>query len=103
MQLEDGGEYLTPEERIAAATPVYAGDYWELFDTFRAAQKLFADEVALVDEACRDKKNKNTLGNRTAAGRKWFRELPASKLNQAKDAAAKWNSDGAPDKDRVHV
>jgi hypothetical protein len=102
-QLENDEEYLTFEDRVAAAKPVFAGAYWELFDDFRAAQHLFSDEVALVDEACRDKKDKKDFGKRTAAVREWFRELPQSKKDEAKKAAEKWNSEGAHDKNRMHV
>ena len=30
---------------------VYAKEYWSLFDGFKAAQKLFANKVALIDAA----------------------------------------------------
>jgi hypothetical protein len=101
--LENGGEGLTPEEREAAARPIHAGDYWKPWDAFRVAQRLFAAEVALVDEGSRDKKNKNTFGKRTGAIRKWFDELPKSKLEEAKKVAEKWNSEGAPDKEKMLV
>ena len=102
-RLKDGGEYLTPEEREVDARPTYAGDYWKAWTDFRAAERLFADEVARIDNACRDKKNKKTFGDRTIAVRKWFDELPLSKLEEAKKAAEKWNSEGARDKNRMHM
>jgi hypothetical protein len=102
-RLKDGGEYLTPEEREVDARPTYAGEYWKPWTDFRAAEKLFADEVALIDDECRDKTNKKTLGDRTIAVRKWFGGLPASKLEEAKKAAEKWNAEGAPDRDRMHM
>lgn len=37
------------------------------------------------------------------AVRKWFDELPSSKLEEAKKAAEKWNSEGARDKNRMHM
>ena len=88
-RLKDGREYLTPEEHEVDARPTYAGDYWKVWTDFRAAERLFADEVAQIDNACRDKKNKKTLGDRMIAVRKWFDELPPSKLEEAKKAAEK--------------
>jgi hypothetical protein len=99
--LEKGGEALTPEEREAAAKPTDAGDYWKPWDAYRVAQQLFADKVGLVDEGSRDKTNKKTLGNRTAAIRKWFGQLPKSKLEEAERVAVKWNTEGAPDKAKM--
>lgn len=103
VQLRNTGEYQTAEEREMAGRPVYAGKYWTLFDGFDAAQHIFADEVCLIDEACRDKKNKKTFGDRTTALRKWYSKLPESKVEEAKKAAEKWNQEGAPDKDRMHM
>lgn len=97
VQLENGDKDMTSEEREAAAKPTDAGDYWKPWDVYRVAQRLFSDEVALVDEGSRDKTNKKTLGNRTAAIRKWFNELPKSKLEEAERVAVKWNAEGAPD------
>ena len=42
-------------------------------------------------------KNKKTLSDCTIAVRKWFNELPPSKLEKAKKAAEKWNSEGTCD------
>ena len=94
-------EDLTPEEREAATRPTDAGKYWKLWDAFRAAQQLFPDEVAQIDSASRDKTNKKTLGNRTAALRKWFNQLPRSKVEEAEKAAAKWNLEGTPNQDKM--
>jgi hypothetical protein len=47
---------LTPEEREAAAKPTAAGDYWREWDAFRAAQRLFADEIDEIDKNSRNKK-----------------------------------------------
>jgi hypothetical protein len=101
VQLENGDKVLTPEEREAAARPTDAGDYWNKWDAFRVAQRLFSDEVAQIDNESRDKTNKKTLGNRTAAVRKWFNELSPSKLEEAKKVAIKWNTEGAPNKDKM--
>lgn len=103
MRLEKGGEYITPEEREAAARPTDAGDYWKEWDAFRVAQRLFPDEVADIDNASRDKTDKKAFGNRTSALRKWFKELPTSKEEEVKAAAAKWNLEGAPDKDKMSM
>ena len=103
MRLEKGGEDLTPEEREAGARPTDAGDYWNEWDAFHAAQRLFEDEVAEVDLESRDPTDKKTLGNRTSAIWKWYRELPGSKVEQATKAAKKWNTEGTPDKDKMLV
>lgn len=95
--------HLTPEDREVAARPSDAGDYWAEWNSFRAAQRLFAHEVAKVDSEARDTLNKKTLGTRTVAVRKWFNELPKSKLQEAENAATKWNKLGCPDKDKRHV
>jgi hypothetical protein len=60
-QLSKGRENLTPEEREAAAKPTEAGQYWKPWTPFRAAQRLFVDEVALIDEASRDKKKQKNF------------------------------------------
>ena len=101
MQLEKGGGELTPEEREAAAKPTDAGDYWTPSDTFRVAQRLFADEVSQIDRGSRDKKNKKTFSNRTVAIQKWFNELPKTKVEEAEQVAKKWNLEGAPNKDKM--
>ena len=103
VQLEKGKNDLTPEEREAAARPIDAGDYWAEWDAFRVAQRLFADEVAEIDSGSRDKQNKKTIGNRTVVIRKWFNELPKSKLDEAEKVAEKWNSEGAPNKDKMSM
>lgn len=103
VRLENGEEYMTPIEREAAAKPVYAGAYWKPIDDFRAAALLWADEVALVDGKCRDKKDKKSIGKRTPAVKKWFRELSQSRKDEAVNAAKKWNFEGAPDKERIHT
>ena len=101
VRLKEGEEFVSPEEREAAARPDDAGDYRKLFDAFTAAQRLWSSEVAEIDSACRDKLNKNTMGNRTTAIRKWYNELPKSKMEEAEKAAAKWNALGCPSKDKM--
>ena len=96
-------EQLNPDEHEATARPLDAGDYWAEWNSFRTAQRLFADEVAKVDSEAWDTLNKKTLGTRTVAVRKWFNELPKSKLEQAENVAAKWNKLGCPDKDKRNV
>jgi hypothetical protein len=93
---------LTPEEREAAAKPTAAGDYWREWDAFRAAQRLFADEIDEIDKNSRNKKDKKDLGKRTIAVRAWFSNLPESQMEEAK-AAAKWNSKGALDKAKTQM
>lgn len=103
MQLENQEEDLTPEEREAAARPTFAGDYWKEWDDFRVAQRLYPDEVSQVDNESRDKTDKSTFGKRTAAIRDWYDNLPKSKQDEAKRVAKKWNSEGAPNKEKMHV
>ena len=93
----------TPEDREAAAQPSDAGDYWVEWNTFHVAQQLFADEVAKVDSDARDTLNKKTLGTRTVAVRKCFNDLLKSKLQEAENAAAKWNELSCPDKEKRNV
>jgi hypothetical protein len=102
VRLEKGEEYMTPVEREAAAKPVYAGAYWKPFNGLRAATLLWPDEVALVDGTSRDKKDKKSIGKRTSAVQKWFKELSQSRKDEAENAAKKWNFEGAPDKERMH-
>jgi hypothetical protein len=103
QQLEEAGKELTEDDREAVARPTDAGDYWKEWDEYRVAQRLFADEVALIDHGSRDKTDKTTLGKRTVAVRKWFKELPSSKLEEAKRVAKKWNAEGVSDKAKMLV
>lgn len=103
IQILTSAVSLTSAEWEAAARPTDSGDYWSEWDTFRAAQRIFAEEVSEIDSQSRDKSNKKKLGNRTVAVRKWFSELPKSKVEEAERAAAKWNADGAYDKEKMAV
>jgi hypothetical protein len=103
VQLEKGGEDSTPEEREAAARPTDAGDYWNAWNAFRVAQRLYADEVAQVDSRSRDKTDKKALGRRTVAIREWYNKLSRSKIEEAERVAAKWNLEGAPNKDKMNM
>jgi hypothetical protein len=98
-----GRSDMTPEEREAAARPTEAGDYWSKWNTFRAAQRLFSDEVARIDSACRDKKDKKDLGKRTVAIQDWFGKLPQSQREEAANAAEKWNTEGASNKAKMNM
>lgn len=93
----------TPELREAKARPTNAGQYRKVWDAYGAAQRLFANEVNMVDEESRDKKDKKSLGKRTVAIRKWFDELPKSKMEEAQVAAEKWNSKGAPNEEKMRM
>jgi hypothetical protein len=101
VQLSKAREHLTPEERLAAARPTEAGQYWKPWNAFRAAQRLFVDEVVLIDEGSRDKTNRKNFGHRTGPINKWFNELPKNKLEEAEKAAAKWNLEGVCNKDKM--
>jgi hypothetical protein len=94
---------LTPEDREATAQPSDAGDYWTEWNPFRVAQRLFADEVAQVDGDAQDKLNKKMLGARTVVIRKWFNDLPKSKLEEVEKVAASWNKLGCTDKEKRNV
>lgn len=98
-----GRSDMTPEDREAAARPIEAGEYWKEWKPLRAAQRLFSDEVARIDEACRNKKNKKDLGKRTAAIHKWWKEQPESRKIEAENAATKWNADGASNKEKMSM
>lgn len=101
--LENEEEGLTPEDCEVPARPIHAGGYWKKWDGFRAAQQLYADEVFQVDSKSRDKTNKSTFGKRTGAIRKWYNELPKSKKDEAERVAEVWNSEGAPNDDKMQV
>jgi hypothetical protein len=98
-----GRSDMTPEDREAAARPIEAGQYWKEWNALRAAQRLFSDEVAVIDAACRNKKNKKDLGKRTVAINKWWSEQSESRKIEAENVAAKWNADGASDKGKMSV
>lgn len=87
---------MTPKEREAAARPDDAGNYRKPFDTYKAATLLWKDEVDRIDGA-REKGNKSSIGDRTQLIRSWFKTLPKEKIEEAENAAAKWNSLGCPD------
>ncbi|KAF8547885.1 hypothetical protein OG21DRAFT_1567584 [Imleria badia] len=82
---------LTPEDHEAGTCPLDAGDYWTQWNSFCAAQRLFADKVAKVNGDAQDKLNKKMLGARTVA------------LQEAEDAAAKWNKLGCPKKEKQNI
>lgn len=103
IEASSSEEPLGPEDCEAAAQPSDAGDYWAEWNTFHVAQRLFADKVAKVNSNARDKLDKKTLGTHTVAVRKWFNDLPKSKLQEAENMAAKWNKLGCPDKEKQHV
>ena len=67
------------------------------------AQQLFADKMAKVDSDAWNTLNKKTLGMCTVAVRKWFNDLLKSKLQEAENAAVKWNKLGCPDKEKRNV
>lgn len=102
-QLEKGEEYLTPEQREAITKPVFAGDYWHKFDGCRAAEKLWAEEFAQVDREGRNVSEKSSIGQHAAIKKKWYDMLPTSKKEEAEKAAAKWNAEGAEDKNRMSM
>jgi len=61
------------------------------------------DEVTQVDEGSRDKTNKKTFGNRTAAIWNWFDNLPESKVKEVERVATKWNIEGTPNKEKMSM
>jgi hypothetical protein len=99
--MDDCGEQkLTAQDREAAARPAEAGDYRKAWDGYRAACRLFPDEVEAIDRRIRDPKNNMTMGSRTQLLRQWWRNLPKEKKQEGEQAAAKWNSVGAADKEK---
>ena len=97
---EKTGEYLTPEERKAAARPQNAGEYRKPFNPQRAAVLLWSDEVAQLDES-RNKADKKSIGKHTKTVQKWLKELPPDRMAEAKKAAEKWNALGCPDEHKM--
>jgi hypothetical protein len=95
-----GEQKLTAQDREAAARPAEAGDYHKTWDAFRAAQRLFKDEIEVIDKEVNDPSNKKTMGARTQLVREWWKILPKEKKQEAELAAAKWNSVGAADKEK---
>ena len=102
QDLDNNGN-LTPEEHEAQAKPTDARLYWKKWNKFQAVQHLFADEVAEINKNCRNKTNKKDLGKHTTAINTWFKALSESKLKEAKNAAAKWNSEGTSYKEKMRV
>lgn len=86
---------LNAEDREIAARPTQAGEYTKPWDAYRAAQRLFKEEVDELDELSRDKKDKNSFGARTKALREWWSTLSKEKKDEAEAAAKKWNEGGA--------
>ena len=99
----DSHRNLTPKKCEAQAKPTDAGLYWKKWNSFRAAKHLFADKVVEIDSNSRDKTKKKEFGKYTIAINAWFNGLPESKLKEAEEAAAKWNSEGASDKEKMQM
>ena len=91
---------LTPEDCEATAWPSDVGDYWTEWNPFRVAQQPFADKVAQVDGDAQDKLNKKMLGARMVVVRKWFNDLPKSKLEGTEKVATSCNKLGCPDEEK---
>lgn len=81
---------------------MHAGEYNKPWDAYRAAQRLFKNEVQEIDNASRDKNDKKNFGARTRALREWWNTLPKEKKDEAEATTKKWNEGGA-DKDKQSV
>jgi predicted RNA-binding protein with RPS1 domain len=87
---------LSVEERELAARPDKAGDYRRPWDAYRAACRLFKEELDALDKSTRDHNDKSTFGKRTKTAHEWFDGLSKQKKREAELAAEKWNAGGAP-------
>ena len=92
---------ISAEEREAAAQPQKAGEYKREWDAFRAAGRLFKDELDALDKSSRDQKDKSTFGKRTKTAHEWFDGLSKEKKREAEKVAVKWNQEGAPKQQQV--
>jgi len=92
---------ISAEEHKQAARPQKAGDYRRLWDAFRAACKLFKDELDALDKASRDQTDKLTFRKRMKTVHEWFEGLSKEKKREAELAANKWNQEGAPKHQKV--
>ena len=87
---------VSAKEHEADARPQKAGDYRKPWDAFRAACRLFKDELNALDKSSRDAADKSTFGKRTRTAHVWFEGLPKEKKREAELATDKWNREGAP-------
>jgi len=92
---------ISAEEREQATCPQKAGDYRRLWDAFRAACKLFKDELDTLNKASRDQTDKLMFGKRMKTTHQWFEGLSKEKKREAELAADKWNQEGAPKHQQV--
>ena len=101
LETKKNSAKVSAEERGAAARPQKAGEYRREWDTFRAAGRLFKDDLDAVDKSTRDQRDKSTLGKRTKTAHEWFDGLSKEKKREAEKVAIKWNQDGAPKQQQV--
>ena len=92
---------ISAEEREAAARPQKAGDYRKSWDAYRAACRLFKDELNDLNKASRNLADKSTFGQRTKTAHEWFDGLPKDKKREAELVSDKWNWEGAPKQHHV--
>jgi len=92
---------ISTEEHEQAACPQKVRDYRRLWDAFRAACKLFKDELDALDKASRDQTDKLTFRKRTKTTHEWFKGLSKEKKREAELAADKWNQEGTPKHQQV--
>ena len=101
LETKKNSAKISAEEREAAARPQKAGEYRREWDTFRAAGRLFKDDLDAVDKSTRDQRDKSTFGKRTKTAHEWFDGLSKEKKREAEKVAIKWNQDGAPKQQQV--
>ena len=101
LETKKSSAKISAEECEAAARPQKAGEYRREWDAFRAAGRLFKDDLDAVDKSSRDQRDKSTFGKRTKTAHEWFDGLSKEKKREAEKVAMKWNQDGAPKQQQV--
>ena len=75
---------ISAEEREAAAQPHKAGEYKREWDAFRAACRLFKEELDALNMLTRDQKDRSTFRKRTKTAHDWFDLLLKEKKRTSK-------------------
>ena len=92
---------ISAEEQEAAARPHKTGEYKREWDAFRAACRLFKEELDALNMSTRDQKDRSTFRKRTKTAHEWFDLLPKEKKREAEKFAVKWKQEGAPKQQQV--
>ena len=89
--LEQTSTTLNAKDCEIGARPTQTGKYTKPWDAYRAAQRLFKEELDELGGLLRDKKDKGNFGVHTKALRQWWSTLFKEKKDEAGAAAKKWN------------